>query len=202
MLLPSVTAALHDHVEDRTNRTEGALGARGRAQLTLGLFVLLLLLLSALWLLRLDRAEAVEVRGCTPPGRPTAGEMDRTGTFGGGPGSAPGERRKERCEGPGACIVVLNCSSSAPGARRCVSVDGFGARDKETGPIRGRKRVASVSLYRRLCAVGAAPSGSRDFASESALSLLSLSFSSGSSRLGTAVRIWQRENRESMAKLN
>lgn len=30
--------------------------------------------------------------------------MDRAGTFGGGPGSAPGERRKD-LEGPGACIV-------------------------------------------------------------------------------------------------
>lgn len=33
--------------------------------------------------------------------------MERKGTFGGGPGSAPGERRKDRCEGPGACIVTV-----------------------------------------------------------------------------------------------
>ncbi|KAI6773432.1 hypothetical protein HG531_000281 [Fusarium graminearum] len=34
-----------------------------------------------------DLAEALEARACS------AGEMDRTGTLGGGPGSAPGERR-------------------------------------------------------------------------------------------------------------
>lgn len=48
----------------------------------------------------MDR-EDVEDRGAT--GRfvptPTAGDMDRGGTFGGGPGSAPGERRCEAREG-------------------------------------------------------------------------------------------------------
>lgn len=48
----------------------------------------------------------MDERGCTLPARPIAGEMDRAGTFGGGPGSAPGERRKD-LEGPGACIVKV-----------------------------------------------------------------------------------------------
>lgn len=60
------------------------------------------LFLSLLWF---DLAEAVEDLGCTLPARPTAGEMDRAGTFGGRPDSAPGDRRIDRCEGPGACIV-------------------------------------------------------------------------------------------------
>lgn len=48
-----------------------------------------------------DLAEALEARAWS------AGEMDRTGTLGGGPGSAPGERRwaKARWEpDDGACI--------------------------------------------------------------------------------------------------
>lgn len=65
----------------------------------------LLLFLSLLWF---DLLEAVEARGWTLPARPTAGDMDRKGTLGGGPGSAPGERRKDRCEGPGACMVTVS----------------------------------------------------------------------------------------------
>lgn len=37
---------------------------------------------------------------------PGAGEIDRSGMFGGGPGSAPGERRCIGRGGPGACIVT------------------------------------------------------------------------------------------------
>ena len=37
-----------------------------------------------------ERLEAVDDRGCTPP-LPVPGELGRT--LGGGPGSAPGERR-------------------------------------------------------------------------------------------------------------
>jgi hypothetical protein len=37
--------------------------------------------------------------------RPTPGEIDRTGTFGGGPGSEPGERRCTRRPGPAACMT-------------------------------------------------------------------------------------------------
>ena len=40
-----------------------------------------------------DLVEAVEERGATWPAMPTAGEMERTGILGGGPGSAPGDRR-------------------------------------------------------------------------------------------------------------
>lgn len=47
----------------------------------------------------------MEDLGCTLPARPTAGEIDRAGTLGGGPGSAPGDRRNDLCEGPGACIM-------------------------------------------------------------------------------------------------
>ncbi|KAI6777036.1 hypothetical protein HG530_000981 [Fusarium avenaceum] len=50
-----------------------------------------------------DLAEALDVRACS------AGEMERTGTLGGGPGSAPGERRwaKARWEpDDGACMAV------------------------------------------------------------------------------------------------
>ena len=56
-----------------------------------------------------DRFEDVDARGATlgPDPVPTAGDIERTGTFGGGPGSAPGERRcKERCDGPGGCIIL------------------------------------------------------------------------------------------------
>ncbi|KAF5659621.1 hypothetical protein FDENT_13885 [Fusarium denticulatum] len=52
-----------------------------------------------------DLAEALEARAWS------AGEMDRTGTFGGGPGSAPGERRwaKARWEpDDGACMTDDN----------------------------------------------------------------------------------------------
>lgn len=50
-----------------------------------------------------DLAEALDVRAWS------AGEMERTGTLGGGPGSAPGERRwaKARWEpDDGACMAV------------------------------------------------------------------------------------------------
>ncbi len=65
----------------------------------------------------MDR-EAVEERGAT--GRlvptPTAGEMERDGTFGGGPGSpAPGERR---CE---LRVEFISASLRPPGvSRRCL----------------------------------------------------------------------------------
>ena len=36
-----------------------------------------------------DLVDTTEERGC----KPTPGDIDRTGTLGGGPGSAPGERR-------------------------------------------------------------------------------------------------------------
>jgi len=49
-----------------------------------------------------DRFEALEALGCIP----MAGDIERAGTFGGGPGSAPGERRCMRCEEPGACIIA------------------------------------------------------------------------------------------------
>lgn len=39
---------------------------------------------------------------------PTAGDIARAGTLGGGPGSAPGERRCMERECTGACIVTPN----------------------------------------------------------------------------------------------
>lgn len=60
--------------------------------------------------------------------------MDRKGTLGGGPGSAPGERRKDRCEGPGACMVTVSSLTdsqagtspsfcSVTGADGCIRLD-------------------------------------------------------------------------------
>lgn len=60
--------------------------------------------------------------------------MDRKGTLGGGPGSAPGERRKDRCEGPGACMVTVALTTDSrtgpspsfcfiAGADGCVELD-------------------------------------------------------------------------------
>jgi len=45
---------------------------------------------------------------------PTAGEMERAGMLGGGPGSAPGERRCIEREGPGAFIILDWPSASDP----------------------------------------------------------------------------------------
>lgn len=54
------------------------------------------------------RFEADDVRGAAPIAAadgPTAGDMERMGTLGGGPGSAPGERRCTR-GGPWACMAI------------------------------------------------------------------------------------------------
>jgi hypothetical protein len=56
-----------------------------------------------------DRLDAVDERGATPPPvpTPTAGDIVRAGMFGGGPGSAPGERRCMERGGPLSVFIVL-----------------------------------------------------------------------------------------------
>ena len=104
---------------DGHSRAGGPGLGEGEDELTLGRFELLLFL-SLLWF---DLLEAVEARGWTLPARPTAGDMDRKGTLGGGPGSAPGERRKERCEEPGACMVTVALTDSQTGpSPSCCSI--------------------------------------------------------------------------------
>jgi len=82
---------MHDVVDDRQRqmRQMGTILTLGR-----------LLLPPPLDLLAVDAPDA---RGWMP----TPGDIDRTGTFGGGPGSTPGERLCIGREGPGACILVV-----------------------------------------------------------------------------------------------
>jgi hypothetical protein len=59
---------------------------------------------------RADLPDAVDERGVTPlpVPTPTAGDIDLTGIFGGGPGSAPGDRLCIEREGPpGAFIMTV-----------------------------------------------------------------------------------------------
>jgi hypothetical protein len=81
------------HEGRRPNGDLHGKGEAGNAELTLARLVPSFLLPLPL---ALDR-EGAEERGAT--GRlvptPTAGDMERGGTFGGGPGSAPGDRRCE-----------------------------------------------------------------------------------------------------------
>ena len=90
-LKPASGLAMHEG--RRPNGDLHGKGEAGNAELTLARLVPSFLLPLPL---ALDR-EGAEERGAT--GRlvptPTAGDMERGGTFGGGPGSAPGDRRCE-----------------------------------------------------------------------------------------------------------
>jgi hypothetical protein len=66
----------------------------------------------------------------TPIPMPTAGEMERAGMLGGGPGSAPGERRCIEREGPGAFIIL----------------DGPAASDTRRRAMRHQSRVVGFGL--------------------------------------------------------
>jgi hypothetical protein len=84
-------SGVHDVVDDRR---------RQMRQMGKVLTFVLLVLPPPLDLLAVD---APEGRGWIP----TPGDIDRTGTFGGGPGSAPGDRLGMGREGPGACILIV-----------------------------------------------------------------------------------------------
>lgn len=73
-------------------------------------------LLTRLELLLCPDLEMVDWRPCVP------GEMDLTGTFGGGPGSSPGRRWKLRCEPLCDCILCIDICVHAPkGPLQCAT---------------------------------------------------------------------------------
>ena len=94
-----------------------------------------------------DLLDAVDERGATPPPvpTPTAGDIDRAGIDGGGPGSGPGERRCIGRDGPPRLFIV----SAA------LLVVGFKlsfAGESVTG-----HRPVSGALVRRRCSVTCRP---------------------------------------------
>lgn len=67
-----------------------------------------------------DLLDAVDERGATPPPvpTPTAGDIDRAGIVGGGPGSAPGDRRCKERDGPPSVFIVFGAPSRVRSRRR------------------------------------------------------------------------------------
>lgn len=144
-----MTAALHDHVEDRTNRTEGQ--GEGTTH-TWSFRIVATASFGAV------AAEVGPCRGCRGSRLNAARQADS-----GRDGSHRDIWRRSRLSTWGTSQRTLGrtrglhcnleshffCTSSTPRARRYVSVGWFGARGKEFRP--SREGLASVSVCRRRC---------------------------------------------------